>query len=653
MTQNLISFGSQDWDGAGSGVTQSGLGKFPNPFCDIASEYVPHDINTLFAWCEYLMCSVIPFRAVSQRVVRYFLTEFEIEGQSDKERDRYEDFLNNQLHLIQQLAEIGDDYMTYGNVFVSMYFPFDRFLVCPKCKTEYHVEVLEYKFDPKTNEFIADCGKCGSMGITMRREDRRSPDTARTAIKRWNPKKIRLRVHPISGRIEYYLQLDSKLITRIKEGSPFYLNDTPWAMVEACTRSTHEGETLFRFDPDAIYHMRCGTLSGLPIKGWAIPPILPNFKLAYYIQLLRRYDEAIALDFIIPFRVIHPAAGPGGGDPLSTMSMSSFVAQMTQMIQKRRKSPTDIAISPIPIGYEALGGEARTLAPKDNIALATEELLNSLGFPAELYKGTLSIQAFPTALRMFEKEWNELVDGFNDLTDWICSRVSRYFMWGEVECSLRSVTLADDIERKALSLQAAAGGDISKATAYRPLGIDYAEEQKRVIEEQELIQRLQQQAMERAQAQQGQAQGGEDPGGAPAAGGTPGDVHEQAQALAHQLLTQTPETMRRGELIKIKHSNPTLHALVLQAMNEMRQQMAREGQAMMMEQAKQASAAISFGSIHALPSPLRISLLISDQIMDYTPQDLEKIAMDIRRNAPGAKEAFSFIYNAYHGGTTV
>jgi len=229
-------------------------------------------------------------------------------------------------------------------------------------------------------------------------------------------------------------------------------------------------------------------------------------------------------------------------------------------------------------------------------------------------------------------------------------------MWGEVEGSLRSVTLADDIERKALSLQAAAGQDISKATAYRPLGIDYMEEQKRVMEEQRELARLQQQAMEEQAAQQAQPSGGG--GGAPAAGATPGDVHEQAKALAHQLLVQTPETMRRGELIKIKHSNPTLHALVIQEMDNMRQEMARQGQAQMLEQAKQASAdgagAVDgdipgYGPANSLPSPVRVGLLIADQLTEYTPDDLMKIAMDVKNNVPNADKAFRYVFRRING----
>ena len=469
------------WD-PNQGNNRSGAGKYPNPFIDVASEYIPRDMETIFSWCEYLMLSMPPFRTVSQRVVRYFLTELVLEGTDDGEKAKYEDFLDNQLHLMQQLAEIGDDYACYGNAFISIYFPFDRFLTCPKCHTDYYIGVTDYKFHRKTGTFTAFCAKCNEQDIEMERSDRRSPDTSRVKLVRWNPKDIRLRVHPISKKIEYFMRLDPVFVAKVLEGENFYLNDTPWAIVDACLKSDKaRKEYLFKFREDSIYHMRCSTLAGLPVKGWAIPPLLQNFKLAFYVQLLRRYDEAIALDYIMPFRVLFPKnTSPQGQDALQSLSMSSFMGHMQTMVQAKRKNLTDIQVSPFEIGYQMLGGEAKALAPKDNIALAMDELLNSMGFPAELYKGTLSIQAFPVALRLFEKQWGHLVDGYEDFINWMLKRIGRHFMWNDIKGSLRSVTLADDVERKALSLQAAAGQDISKSTAYRPLGIDYLEEQKRV-----------------------------------------------------------------------------------------------------------------------------------------------------------------------------
>lgn len=650
--------------GEWSGITGSGIGKFPNPFFDIASEYVPRNLLQIFEWSEYIYLTYGTYRSAARKVVRYFLTEVVLDGESESEREDIQEFLDNDLHLLSRLAEIGDDYMVYGNVPVSIYFPFDRFLTCKTCGTRYHIDTIGFRFNWRDLSFTAKCLKCGAAGI-MDRMDVRSMDKKRVRIKRWNPKRIRLRVHDISGDIEYFYEPDPRFVQKLRDGNRFYLNQTPWELIKCCAGTSDSEQPLFKFDKDSIYHMKEATLAGLPIKGWAIPPLLPNFKLAYYIQILRRYDEAIALDYIIPFRILYPKQQSPAGmntDPIQMMSMDLFTSKMQGMVAAKRRNSTDIQITPFPVGYEMLGGEAQSLAPKDNIAQAMDELLNAVGFPAELYRGSLNIQAFPVALRLFEKTWGSLVDGYDDLIAWIIHKICRYFGWGTVGASLRSVTLADDIERKALSLQAAAGMDISKRTAYKPLGIDFMEEQEKVLEEQKEIMRLQQEAMEEQEAAQ---MGGEDPnaqagpGGAP--GATPGDIHQQAKDMAYQLLTQTPETARRGELIKIKHSNPTLHALVMQEMDNIRQEMASQGQTMLMEQAKQASDRSAIGD---LPSPMLIGIRIAQQIGEYNRRDLRKMAMAIKRdipdirvitsdtppeNIPGSLTGFRFVYRRMLG----
>ena len=629
---------------------------------DIEHNYIAN--NILVSNCEYIYMTYGTLRSASRKVVRYFLTELVLEGGNQEEVDKYEELLNKKLHLITQLAEIGDDYAVYGNCFISVYFPFDRFLICPKCHTHYHIDTIAYKFQFKSLAFDAVCPKCDYQG-TFEREDMRSPDTSRTKLIRWNPKRMRLRYHDISGEIEYFFELEPRFLDKIRNGNRFYLNKTPWSIIECAARTPLSDQPLYKFERDQLYHMHEATLAGLPIRGWGIPPILPNFKLAYYIQVLRRYDEAIALDYIIPFRILFPQQSQAAGqDPLQMLSMDVFISHMKDMVAAKRANATDIQITPFPIGYEMLGGEGRTLSPKDNIAQAMDEMLNAIGYPAELYRGSLAIQAFPVALRLFEKTWGTLVDGYNDLVDWVLKKLSRYYGWAPIEGSLRSVTLADDIERKALQLQAAAGMDISKATAFRPLGLDFMEEQKKVIEEQKEIMKLQQEAMEEQEVSQigtgdpNAQQGGAmptGPGGSP--GATPGDVSQQAKDIAYQLVIQTPEPARRGQLIKIKQSNPTLHALVLQEMDNLRGQLASQGQTMMMQQMKTGSA----NDIDKLPSPMLLGLLIANQVLDYNRGDMQKLAMAIKYATPDlavayqatdrypALQAFKYVYGKRMG----
>ena len=576
------------------GVTAAGAYKYPNPFCDIASMYIPVNLQEALEWGEYLALTITPFKSVIRRVCSYFLTSFELEDASDDVREKYEGLLNDDLHIMQRLLDVGEDLFVYGNSFVSLYLPFDRYLKCPNCGMEYHIDTIGYAFDRHTGDFVCDCKKCGAENEIFKRIDRRSFDTSRVRVIRWNPKRIRLRVHDISGDIEYYYRMEQRFVDHICDGDRFYLNQTPWSMVQTCLRNGSEPDQhLFKFSRESVFHMKESSLAGLPIKGWAMPPLLPYFKLAYYIQLMRRYDEAIALDFIVPFRVLYPEnSAPNGQDALTTVSMSTFISAMQQMVQRKRYNVTDIQVAPFSIGYQLIGGEAKQLAPKDSIQEAMSELLSAMGIPQELFSGNLTLQAAPVALRLFERQFNVFVDGINSLLQWILDRVSTYFMWDQVSGSLSSVTLADDLERKGLQLQAAGGMDISKQTAYRAYGIDFMKEQKRMLDEQTQINEMNQKAQQEAQAamQQGGGSGGEEsgmegPGGT--VGATPGDVNEQADQLAQQLLFATPPTQVRGALAQIKASNPTLYALVKAKMQEYRQQAASQGQQMVMDQQRQ------------------------------------------------------------------
>ena len=651
-------------------VQANGVGKFPNPFYDVASEFIPTDINNVLEWCEYIWLTFGTWRSASKRVVRYFLTDLVLEGESEDEREDFEAFLKDELHIMSELGQIGDEYMTYGNAFISMFFPFDRWFTCPMCKMQLHAEALNYKYDSNKGVFNATCKKCHYEGA-WGHEDRRSPDRSKVKIIRWNPKQIRMRVHPVSGKTTYFWSIPQQFIQKIQDGKHFYVNDTPWPILKTITHggsgSGRGGEghgPLFEFHENAIYHFKENNLAGLPIVGWGIPSIIPNFKLVYYIQVLRRFDEAIAHDFIVPFRVLYPDAGPSPAqDPLTSAALSGFVSKLQDLKRMHRADPTGITVAPFKVGYQMLGGEGQQLTPKDQIMAALDELLNSLGYPAELYRGNLSIQAAPIALRLFEKTWGSLVDGYNDLIRWMLDKLSKHFMWGDITGKLQSVTLADDMERKALNLQAAAGMDVSKGTAYRPFGIDYMSEQERIVQEQQAIQKLQQEAMEESQAQQGM-EGASGGGAGGEAGATPGDVHDQAKQLAQQLLFQTPETQRRSELIKVKHSNPTLHALVIQEMDQIRQEASTQGQSMVMEQQKQQMGAAGGGMVAQASAPKGIGTtktdvtadimssfaldsMISDAVLSYSNKDWKKMACaikDLHNTKAPAYQAFRFAY---------
>ena len=586
----------------GSGITQSGAGKFPNPFFDIASEYVPEEITEIFEWCEFLYMTMTGYKAAVSRLVSYFLTEVVLEGSSDSERQEYNELLNKDMRILTQLGEIGENFQVYGNVFITVSFPFTRWFTCPNCRTAIVDEKIDYKYEVKNHTFNGVCPKC-NQDVVYQPHDEKILDRKKVKLKPWNPKEIKQRCHPYTDHTEYYWEIPSDIVKHVEDNEHFYIADLPLSVLEAISDGRSNGKKpTFLFNEDAIFHMKEPSLAGVQIKGWGIPPMLPNFKLAYYIQILRRYDEAIAMDFIMPFRILYPETGGNGrmNDAIVNMNLGDMKAQMANMIAQRRKDPTTIHAMPSPIGYQMVGGEGKALAPKETLELASNDLLNSIGIPVELYKGTLTLQSAPVALRLFEQTQSHMVDGFNELLEWSTKKITRYFHWGDMTAGLRSVTLADDLERKALALQGAAGMDISKGTAYRPLGFNYLEEQKAILEEQEAIRKLQEQnqaemesqqaalqgAMEQQQGEEAPQQAGGDQAGAEGSR-NPTELQAEAEAKAQELLFNVPEGMRRGQIADIRASNPMLADLVVQEMARIRGDMRSEGGAQMMEQQKE------------------------------------------------------------------
>lgn len=574
---------------------------FPDPFFDYASTQMPRSLYDVLRWCEYLWLTNGTFRMAAQRVVRYFLTKIELQDASDDEKEKYEEFLNKQIKILDVLATIGDDYMCYGNSFTSLHIPFRRYLRCRKCRHERAIGKLDYSFE--NWEFNATCPQCGWVGV-FERVDRRSVEEDKPRIIRWSPHDIRLQHHPISHEVSYYWVPPADLKREVRKGNPFYLASTPWEIVQ-----TLRTDKWFEFNKGVMYHFKEETVAGLRNAGWGIPRILANFKQAWYVQVLKRYNEAIGLDYIIPFRIITPGKGSGSGevDPLYHVNAGSFMGKVMGLIRRHRQDPTSWNALPFPIDYRALGGEGQDLAPVDLINAGQDEFLNAMGVPAEMYRGTLEIQAAPMALRLFERTWTHFVSALNGWVNWLFEGITDLMNWEKISGRLQPTTLAEDIEKKQVQLQLAAAQQISKQTAFAPFGLDWREEVRRMFEEEKQFQdeskKFQEEqtktqefeqlfAQADAAAMQG-AGGGGMPGapagptppsgpvspttGAPAAGGTtPADLIGQAEQIAMQMLGM-PYEARKSELLKLKKSDETLHALVIQKMDSIRNQAKNEG----------------------------------------------------------------------------
>jgi len=508
----------------------------------------------------------------------------------------------------------------YGNNFASIRVPFRRALMCPQCFAEHPIgkvyNTAAFNFRWTNFEFQADCqnSSCGFSG-PWTHIDRRGGDESDIKLCHWSPHEIEILNDQLSGECAYVWKIPSDYQKKIRDGELWTLERANWEVIQAIK----SGSNRMMFDPGVIHHTKDPTLAGLRNQGWGISRIVTNFRQAWYLQVLKRYNEAIALDYVIPFRVITPMPKGGGGsgmpaeamDPMLGANMGTFAAQINRMLARRRKDPAGWNVIPFPIQYQALGGEATQLAPVELLQQAEDGLLNSIGCPAEMYRGSMTMEVAGPALRLFEANWSPLVHNLNGFLTFLIDSLSKILNWEPVSAKMTRVTHADDAEKSMARLQLMMGRQISQTTGLRGLNLDFEEEQKRMLDEEKFIaeetQKMQETMQEQQETtgalQQGmQGGGGGAPGGDPAAGGggaagafgaaqpnqpnvptTPEDMLQQAQQIAQQLMGM-PEAQKDSELIALKKSDTTLHAVVKSQMDSMRQQAQTAGGAQVMAQ---------------------------------------------------------------------
>jgi hypothetical protein len=620
--------------------------QFPSPWFDAASMAFPTTIQECLRACEDVTSANGAYREALRRIVSYFVTDIEIQGAAGDaighdEKDKYESFLNDTIGIKRVLMTVAMDFLVYGNSFTSLIIPFRRYLSCPGCGLEAPLRRIfntpEFCFSWSDFEFHAQCPQCGHRG-KWDHIDRRSHEQDSIKIKRWNPHEIDILWDPYTDDTSYIWKIPEEYRSLIRRGHLFHLERASWEILQAVKHNQY-----LLFDKDIVYHMKEDALSGIRNRGWGISRVLANFRQAYYVQVLHRYNEAIALDYVIPFRVITPQPRQGAAgevsDPVLTIGMGGFVSRVQHMIGARRRDPARWNILPFPIEYQALGGDATQLAPKELIEFGMDSLLAAAGIPVEMYRGNMSMQTALPMMRLFEAYWAQLTHFLNQFLTKLIEKIAQLMSWEPVVCKLQRTKHADDLNRQMAQLQLMMGGQISKTTGLAAMGMDFLEEERRKLQEQQLsaeetakIQKQMEQSSlqdEMAQPQQqqggGQQQGGMQPGGQPGMpqpgaqpmgamgqpagpGGaaqafgamqptqpskptTPEEMMNQAQTLAEQAMMMPP-SQKDSTLIALKKNDPVMAALVKSVLERMRQDAARQGQDMVLNQQfpKQSSA---------------------------------------------------------------
>lgn len=494
--------GSVDGAGTLSGGANRSLNNYPHPYFDLSSQYIPSTVKEMFRWCQYLYLSHSEITPAINKKCAYAITDLVYKTDDEKLHKQWYGLLEGILNIRQIEYELSLDYEVYGNAFCSIYFPFDRYLECPKCKTQKLLEKIPgWRY--VQHKFKAICTKQGcKYEGPMSPIDRINANKERISIRRWNPEYMNIRYNHFSGVTEYIYKIPTyvrkEIATGGKDGQNCYqVATTPLPFLAAIK----ENKDL-KFRKDAIYHMKNPSISTYDMA-FGLPPLLPVFKDAWLHQTYRRAQEAIAVEHVLPLRLLIPEAANTGTSPHQSINLVEWQARMNQIIHRWRRDPNAIFTVPFASRVENIGGDAQALNVHNDMQLLRQQIVAGLDMPPSVIFGDAQFSGASVTLRMLENVFIGRITALERfLNRFVVPKLSAYLDIPEIIVKHRDFKMADDVQQKQIALNLRQTNTISDQTVLEELGFDYSLElQRRKQEERDRNDVVARQMVSQAEAQ--------------------------------------------------------------------------------------------------------------------------------------------------------
>ena len=313
-------FGSRlQLPGFGGGASRA---NFADPFMMDAARYMPTTIESTWDYCQHVYYLNGNYRQAFRRAIAYFLTDLQFTGDDagdQREQREFKEIMFDQLNIFGKCMEQGDEYAAYGNGFSRIHLPFARFLVDRREEygREYTFDAVErlgevkYLYREMLYEVTdpKDAGKAVAKRRRIKLPFRDKPvrDVNQMKIVRIDPRDIVLDVSLLGDSTRIVQRFSPWFIQKIQRGDAYHVSTVPMEFLEAISRNED-----FMFYPGQVYHFRSPTISGFKNTGWGLPETLANYRNIHHLQVLRRIDEAVGMDYMLPFRVFSPAMNGDG-----------------------------------------------------------------------------------------------------------------------------------------------------------------------------------------------------------------------------------------------------------------------------------------------------------------------------------------------------
>ncbi len=458
--------GSDEY-GSGSNI------KYPNPFFDLASQFVPSNIKTLFKYCRGFYYTNGFIRNIITKLTEYPITDILFDTKLDPgTKEKYTDALRHHLKIKQLLIEIGLDYYTFGNAFISANLRFKRYLQCTnqQCGKQFPIMNIEKSWKFKDFNFHGICPECMSENKPFKVADEYIKNIESFNFIRWAPEQIDIEYDDTTGESVYYYRLSGARKKKILSGNKEAVAKTPLLFLKSLKE-----KKLIQLDSNNLYHFKRPTLAEENMA-WGKPAILPAIKDLYYMQTLQRGNEAVAHEHIVPKKAIYPSAN-GAIDPFQSMNLGKWRGQMEEQLLKWKRDPNHIAIFPIPVGFQELGGDAKMLLLHPELKFLEENVITNMGLPLDFIKGGASWTGSSISLRIVENHflpYREMLEEF--VNYFVIQKLTDRLGYPKVKIKFKELKMTDDSETKQIMLNMRETKQVSHKTLLDKFGLDYAKE---------------------------------------------------------------------------------------------------------------------------------------------------------------------------------
>lgn len=511
---------------------------YPSPFFDVAHTYLPVTVKQMFRWCRYYFLTNPLINAVVFKMSEYPITDIIIDHEQPDTATKWSDFFQDHLQYRAFQVEVGLDYFCYGNAFISIGYSFNKYLKCQVCG--WHENSMRCRnYWVFTNyAFRLSCPNCKTTGDAIV-QDVYLKNASGVKLIRWNPEDVEILYNDLTGEYTYFYTIPAAVRNDIIIGRKEVVESIPQIFIQALKEQ--KGLVLAK---DKIFHLRRPSLATQD-RGWGIPLLLPVLKDTYYLQLMKKAQEAILLEHIVPLRILFPQPSTGTADPYTSINLADWRDHVAVEIGRWRYDNNYIPILPLPVGNQTIGGDGKALMLTPEIQQWSEQIVVGMGVPREFIFGGLSYAGTNVSMRMLENAFIGYVLRHKALFRFVMQEVASFLDWPMAKGRFKPFKMADDLQRKMFLFQLNQANKVSDTTLLADADLSQAQENKLMMQEtKSRLQATKEQQLAMAEIQgeaqlvmtkyQAKAQEAMTGAAGPVAPGEPGDASAGATGAAAQ-----------------------------------------------------------------------------------------------------------------------